>query len=83
MLSETPHEKLSYTHNWGVFSHLIFTLLFSLPPSLYSDPGSNTCSRVFSLPTTASALHFFLEKVQGLSSLVDSGRVVPTQARRS
>ena len=54
----------------------MFALLFSLPPSSNSDPGSH--SRLFSpLPTTVRALHFYREKISELSSLVDSRRIVP------
>ena len=35
------------------------------------------------LPTTVRALHFYLEKISALSSLVDSRRIVLTHARRS
>ena len=60
----------------------IFALLFSLPPSRNSDPGSH--SRLFSpLTTTVTAyygtcLAFYREKESTLSSLVDS--IVPTHA---
>ena len=62
---------------------IIFALLFSLPPinSRNSDPGSH--SRLFSLPTTVRALHFYREKISALFSLVDSRRIVLTHARRS
>ena len=35
------------------------------------------------LPTTVRALHFYREKISGLSSLVDSRRIVLAHARRS
>ena len=60
---------------------ITFALLFSLPPSRNSDPGSH--SRLFSPPhTTVRALLFDREKISALSSLVDSRRIVPTHARR-
>ena len=41
-------------------------------------------SRLFSpLPTTVRALHFYLENLSALCSLVDSRRIVRTHARRS
>ena len=44
---------------------IIFALLFSLPPSRNSDPGSH--SRLFSpLPTTVPALRFLREKISAL-----------------
>ena len=62
--------------SWQFFSipFIIFTLLFSLPPSRNSDTGSH--SRLFSpLATTVRALHFYCEKISALSSLVDSRRI--------
>ena len=48
---------------------IMFALLFSLPPSRSSDPGSH--SRLFPpLPTTVRALHFYRAKISALSSLV-------------
>ena len=43
---------------------IIFALLFSLPPSRNSDPGSH--GRLFS--TTVRVLHFYREKISALSS---------------
>ena len=59
---------------------IIFALLFSLPPSRNSDPGSHS-SLFPPLPTTVRALHCCREKISALSSLVDSRRIVPTHAR--
>ena len=64
-------------------SHL-FALLFSLPPSRDSDPGSRR-SRLFS-PLSARLVPFISiarEKSFSLSSLVDSRLFVLTHARRS
>ena len=61
---------------------IIFALLFSLPPSRISDPGSH--SRLFSpLPTTVRTFNFYRKMISTLSSLVDSRRNVLTHARRS
>ena len=67
-----------------IFLHPIYylPLLFSLPPSLNSDPGSHG-RLFFPLSTTVRALHFYREKISALSSLVDSRRIVLTHARRS
>ena len=49
------------------FFPVVFALLFSLPPSRDSDPGSP--SRLFfSLPTTVRALQFYREKISALPS---------------
>ena len=62
---------------------IFFALLFFVPPSRNSDPGSH--SRLFSpvTHTAVRALHFNREKVPALSPLVDSRRIVLTHARRS
>ena len=66
-------ETLYYVYLFPI-PFITFALLFSLPPSRNSDPGSH--SRVFSpLPTTVRASHFYREKTSALSSLVDSLRV--------
>ena len=53
---------------------IIFALLFCLPPSRNSDPGSH--SRLFSPPTHyGSCLAFFSRKISADSSLVDSRRI--------
>ena len=62
---------------------IMFALLFPLPLTRNSNPGSH--SRLFfpSPLRTVRALHFYREKTWALSSLVDSRRIVPTHARRS
>ena len=62
---------------------MMFALLFSLPASRNSDPGSH--SRLFSPPTifAVRALHFYRDKISALSSLVDSHRTALTHAKRS
>ena len=61
---------------------IIFALLFSLPSSRNSDPGSH--SRLFSTPTHyGSFLAFFFREKISTPSLVDSCRIVLTHARRS
>ena len=58
---------------------IIFALLFSLPPSRNSDPGSH--SRLFSpLTHYGPCLAFFFREMSALSSLFDSDRIAPTHA---
>ena len=73
---------LFFSFSFFSIPFIIFTILFSLPPSRNSDPGSH--SRLFfSLPTTVRALHFYRENISAPSSLVDLRRTVLTHARRS
>ena len=62
---------------------IMFALLFPLPLTRNSNPGSH--SRLFfpSPLRTVRALHFYREKISALSPLVDSRRIVSTHARRS
>ena len=57
----------------------IFALLFSLPPSRNSDPGSR--SKLFPLPTAVCAFHFYRDKAPAVCSLVDSRRIAPVLGR--
>ena len=59
---------------------IIFALLFSLPPSRNSDPGSH--SRLFSPPTHYGSCLAFLPR-EDFSFLPSLTRVVLTHARRS
>ena len=65
-----------YLLNFFPIPFIIFALLFSLPPSRNSDPGSH--SRVFSPPTPLRFVPciFYREKISALSSLVDSRRCI-------
>ena len=81
--------QLTVLPKWGCKRHfffpiafIIFPLLFSLPPSCHSDPGS--LNRLSSpIPTTVRPFHFCREEISAPSSLVDPRRVVLTHARRS
>ena len=62
---------------------IISPLLFSLPPSRNSDPGSHIAGS-FPLPTTYGSRPGFLSREDfRSSSLVDSRRIVPSHAKRS
>ena len=60
---------------------MMFALLFSLPASRNSDPGSH--SRLFSPPTNYGSCLALLSREDFSSSLVDSRRIVLTHVRRS
>ena len=60
-------------------SLVLATATVSLSPSRNPDAGSHSTP----LPTTVRALLFHREKISAISSLVDSGRIVLTHARRS
>ena len=82
--------KYAFLHNFFFFFFFFPSPLLSSPfcylsPVIIvtqirnSDPWSYICSSFFSpLPTTVRTLHFCREKTTGLSSLVDSRRIVPT-----
>ena len=57
---------------------IIFALLFSLPPSRNSDPGSH--SRLFSPPPHYGSCLAFLSQEDFSSFLVDSRRIVLTMS---
>ena len=64
------------------FPFIILALLFSLPPSRNSDPGSH-CRLFSTLPTTVRALHFYPEKASAFLLWSTRVELPPTHARCS
>ena len=81
--SADPDTTLRFFFFFSPIRFIIFALLFSLSLLVVTQIRGHIAGSSTALPTMVRAVHFYLENVSALSSLVDSHRIVLTHARRS